>query len=191
MYACGLRVSEVASLKVEDIDSARMLVHVRNAKGGNERIVPLSKQLVDVLRSWWRIRRPRTWLFPAWPGGDGHVSSRTISRAVARAVKAAGIKKRVTPHVLRHSFATHLVEAGTNIRVVQNLLGHARLDTTLIYTPERRAALRSPDDAASGELGRARGDSGRLRRRRRRTFSVYPSALDAAANERADLHESP
>ena len=118
IYACGLRVSEVACLRVEDVDGARMLVHVRNGKGGNERIVPLSAKLLELLRAWWRLRQPRTWLFPG--EGDRHVSTRTIQRALDEATSRAGIKKHVTPHVLRHSFATHLVEAGTNIRIARS-----------------------------------------------------------------------
>lgn len=154
-YACGLRISEIASLRVEDIDSERMLVHIRHAKGDKERIVPLSDKLIEILRSWWRLRRPTTWLFPSEHGGDRHVSTRTVGRAVAVAAQRAGIRKHVTPHVLRHSFATHLVEAGTNIHIVQNLLGHARLDTTRIYTHVSRqviTATKSPLDLLIDKL---------------------------------------
>lgn len=140
VYACGLRVSEAASLRVEDIDGARMLVHVHQVKGNKDRLVPLSPVLLEMLRSWWRVERPKPWLFPGEDRAQ-HVSTRTILRVLAQAARAAGVKKNVTPHVLRHSFATHLVEAGTDIRVVQSLLGHRRLMTTLVYTHIARKTL--------------------------------------------------
>lgn len=147
-YACGLRISEVARLRVEDVDSARMLIHVRQGKGNKDRLVPLAGALLELLRAWWRVFRPTTWLFP---GEDRTrpVTPRTVERAVARGVKAAGIKKHVTAHTLRHSFATHLLEAGTDIRTVQALLGHVRLSTTQVYNHVRRhevTATKSPLD---------------------------------------------
>jgi len=132
-YATGLRVSEVVRLRIEDIDSARMLVHVCG-KGNKERIVMLSSVLLGALRTYRRVHRPpRPWLFPGVkPGRPIH--SKTIQRACRDARRAAGLTKRVTPHALRHCFATHLLEAGTDIRTLQALLGHAQLSTTALYT---------------------------------------------------------
>ncbi len=146
-YATGLRVSEVVRLRIEDIDSARMLVHVCG-KGNKERIVMLSSVLLGALRTYWRVHRPRPWLFPgAKPGRPIH--SKTIQRACRDARRAAGLTKRVTPHTLRHCFATHLLEAGTDIRTLQALLGHAQLSTTALYTHVQRrlvTATKSPLD---------------------------------------------
>ena len=152
-YAGGLRVSEVAVLRVEDIDSARMLIHVRQGKGQKDRIVPLSKVLLESLRGYWRVFRSKEWLFPG-RNPQQPICVHTLQRACKRARKAAGLGKRVTPHTLRHCFATHLLEQGTDIRTVQALLGHATLSTTAIYTHvERRliTATRSPLDLI-GEL---------------------------------------
>lgn len=147
-YACGLRVSEVATLKVGDIDGKRMLVHVRSGKGRKDRLVPLAASLLELLRVWWQVMRPSEWLFPGMKPG-AHVDTRTIQRAVQLAVKNAGIKKKVTPHTLRHCFATHLLEAGTDLRILQSLLGHSRIATTFRYHHVSRAdvtATRSPLD---------------------------------------------
>jgi site-specific recombinase XerD len=147
-YATGLRVSEVTQLRVEDIDSARMLLHVCG-KGDKERIVMLSPVLLGALRSYWRTHRPeRPWLFPGARLGRP-VCKKTIEVACRQARQAAGLTKRATPHTLRHSFATHLLEAGTDLRTVQALLGHARLSTTAIYTHVQRrkvTATQSPLD---------------------------------------------
>jgi site-specific recombinase XerD len=147
-YATGLRLAEVVRLRVEDIDSARMLVHVCG-KGDKERIVMLSTVLLDALRSYWRTHRPaRPWLFPGTKPGQP-ICKKTIQVACRKARTAAGLTKRVTPHALRHSFATHLLEAGTDLRTVQALLGHARLSTTAIYTHVQRrlvTATKSPLD---------------------------------------------
>ncbi|MDH3664510.1 MAG: tyrosine-type recombinase/integrase [Alphaproteobacteria bacterium] len=132
-YGAGLRASEVVNLRVSDIDSERMVIRVEQGKGRRDRYAMLSPQLLDVLRAWWREGRPTTWLFP---GQDPlqPLSARQLNRACHAAVEAAGIKKRVSPHTLRHSFATHLLEQGADIRVIQVLLGHAKLDTTALYT---------------------------------------------------------
>jgi site-specific recombinase XerD len=132
-YGAGLRVSEVASLKVSDIDSKRMMLRVDQGKGRKDRHAMLSPVLLDLLRDWWRIARPTAWLFP---GRDPlqPMSTRQLTRACHAAAVMADIKKRVTPHTLRHSFATHLLEQNVDIRVIQVLLGHARLDTTALYT---------------------------------------------------------
>ena len=147
-YAAGLRVSEVVTLRVEDIDSARMLIHVRQGKGQKDRIVSLSEVLLRSLRAYWREYRPRVWLFPGQKR-DKPICKRTLQGACERADRAAGLKKHVTAHTMRHSFATHLLEAGTDIRTVQALLGHASLSTTAIYAHVQRrlvTATRSPLD---------------------------------------------
>ena len=132
-YGAGLRVSEIAKLKVSDIDSGRMTLRVEQGKGQRDRDVMLSPQLLTILREWWRAARPPVWLFPG-QNPVNPVTERQINRAMQAAAKAAGVSKRVSPHTLRHSFATHLLEQGADIRVIQVLLGHAKLDTTAIYT---------------------------------------------------------
>jgi integrase/recombinase XerD len=140
-YAAGLRVSEVTGLRVGDIDSGRMLIHVVNGKGGKERYVMLSAQLLGILRTYWRLARPTHWLFP---GRDtGRPIEPTVLHAACRSARAAaGIGKKVTVHILRHSFATHLLESGVDIRVIQVLLGHRKLDTTAVYTRVALKAIR-------------------------------------------------
>jgi len=131
-YGAGLRASEVTNLKVRDIDSDRMLIHVERGKGGKDRDVMLSPSLLDLLRAYWREARPQGWLFP----GQSRVepmSPRSLNRAFNSAKAMAGIKKPATLHSLRHSFATHLLEADTDVRVIQVLLGHAKLTTTAQY----------------------------------------------------------
>lgn len=132
-YGAGLRVSEVSALKVSDVDSGRMLLRIEQGKGRKDRHAMLSPQLLELLRDWWRIARPPAWLFP---GQDPlrPLSVRQINRAVQAAARMAEIKKRVTPHTLRHSFATHLLEQDIDIRVIQVLMGHTKLDSTAIYT---------------------------------------------------------
>ena len=132
-YGAGLRVSEVVALKVSDIDSDRMLLRVERGKGGKTRHAMLSPTLLELLRDWWRIGRPRAWLFP---GRDpiNPMTTRQLTRACHAAARKAGLDKRVSPHTLRHSFATHLLEQDIDIRVIQVLMGHAKLDTTALYT---------------------------------------------------------
>jgi integrase/recombinase XerD len=132
-YGAGLRVSEVAALKVSDIDSTRMMLRIEQGKGRKDRFAMLSPQLLDLLRDWWRIARPRVWLFPG-QNPVNPMTTRMLNRACHAAAHMAEIKKRVTPHTLRHSFATHLLEQNIDIRVIQVLLGHAKLDTTALYT---------------------------------------------------------
>ncbi|MEL6830806.1 MAG: tyrosine-type recombinase/integrase [Pseudomonadota bacterium] len=132
-YGGGLRASEVTNLKVRDIDSDRMLIHVERGKGGKDRDVMLAPSLLELLRDYWREARPQGWLFP----GQSRVeplSPRSLNRAFNSAKTMAGIKKPATLHSLRHSFATHLLEADTDVRVIQVLLGHAKLSTTAQYT---------------------------------------------------------
>jgi integrase/recombinase XerD len=132
-YGAGLRVSEVVALKVPDIDSRRMLLRIEQGKGRKDRFAMLSPQLLELLRDWWRIARPQVWLFPG-QNPVNHLTTRQLNRAVHAAAHMAEITKRVTPHTLRHSFATHLLEQSIDIRVIQVLLGHAKLDTTALYT---------------------------------------------------------
>jgi integrase/recombinase XerD len=132
-YGAGLRASEVVSLKISDIDSKRMVIRVEQGKGGKDRYVMLSPRLLDLLRAWCKAGRPQGWLFP----GQNRVNpltTRQFNRACHAAAHMAGIDKRVSPHTLRHSFATHLLEQNIDIRVIQVLLGHAKLDTTALYT---------------------------------------------------------
>ena len=147
-YGAGLRVSEVASLKVDDIDSTRMLIRVEQGKGRKDRNAMLSPQLVALLRLWWRegkrrsVMLPHGWLFPGRSTTDP-ISTRQIHRAIHEAAEAAGIHKRVSPHTLRHSFATHLLEQDVDIRVIQVLLGHSKLDTTALYARVATKTIRS------------------------------------------------
>ncbi len=132
-YSAGLRVSEVAALKVSDIDSSRMVIRVAQGKGGKDRYVMLSPPLLAILRAYWRLAKPAAWLFPG-RDRDRPVSTATLQAACRVAAREAGLDKPVTVNTLRHSFATHLLEAGTDIRIIQVLLGHGRLATTAIYT---------------------------------------------------------
>src|SRR5450755_1317370 len=132
-YGAGLRAAEVISLKISDIDSKRMVIRVEQGKGRKDRYVMLSPHLLELLRGWWRTARPQGWLFP---GQDrvNPLTTRQLNRACHAAAHRAAINKRVSLHTLRHSFATHLLEQNIDIRVIQVLLGHTRLDTTALYT---------------------------------------------------------
>jgi integrase/recombinase XerD len=131
-YSCGLRLKELLGLRVADIDSARMVLHIRHGKGQKQRLVPLSPRLLEVLRAYWRQYRPATWLFPGVKPGlpltDG-----AVQRLCRRTARRAGLTKHITPHTLRHSFATHLLEAGVDLLSVQALLGHSHFNTTARY----------------------------------------------------------
>jgi site-specific recombinase XerD len=131
-YATGLRASEVVGLRICDIDSSRMVIHVVHGKGGKQRYVMLSPTLLGILRAYWKIERPSHWLFPG-RGGAKPLDPSTLNVACAAAVEAAGVSKRATVHALRHAFATHLLEQGTDIRIIQALLGHSQLSTTARY----------------------------------------------------------
>jgi integrase/recombinase XerD len=151
-YAAGLRVSEVVGLHIGDIDSQRMILHIRCAKGGKDRLVPLSALLLQRLRDYWRRYRPQRWLFPGQTP-DSHVSIGQVQRICRQAVRVAGITKKASMHTLRHSFATHLLEAGTDLATLQKLLGHNQLSTTLRYTHIQEPHLqqvRSPLDTLPG-----------------------------------------
>jgi len=132
-YGAGLRVSEVVALKVSDIDSKRMIIRVEQGKGRKDRYVMLSLLLLELLRAWYKAARPQGWLFP---GRDRvqPMTTRQLNRACHAAANMAEISKPVSMHTLRHSFATHLLEQNIDIRVIQVLLGHAKLDTTALYT---------------------------------------------------------
>jgi site-specific recombinase XerD len=140
-YGCGLRVSEVANLKVADIDSSRMLIRIEQGKGRRDRFAMLSPDLLDLLRQWWLVKRPRGWLFPGQQPAQP-ITTRQLNRACHAAADAAKLDKRVSMHTLRHSFATHLLERKTDIRVIQVLLGHRKLDTTAVYTRVALKAIR-------------------------------------------------
>jgi len=141
-YGAGLRVSEVVALKVSDIDSQRMMLRVEQGKGRKDRQAMLSPVLLNLLRDWYRIGRPQGWLFP---GRDpvNPMTTRQLTRACHAAAQMAEITKRVSPHTLRHSFATHLLEQGIDVRVIQVLLGHAKLETTALYTCVATKTLRA------------------------------------------------
>lgn len=132
MYACGLRVSEAARLQVDDVDGKRMVVWVRRGKGDKDRQVPLPSRTLQNLRQYWRERRPpQPWLFPGTPG-KAHIDRSVLDRAIRAARQESGIRKRVSCHTLRHSYATHLLEGGVDLRTIQGLLGHANIKSTIV-----------------------------------------------------------
>lgn len=131
-YAAGLRISEAVCLKTADIDSHRMVIHVDQGKGQKDRYVMLSPTLLEILRTWWRVNKPRHWLFPGDMPGR-HISTFAVGRACQKARQTSGIRKPITPHSLRHGFAVHLLESGTDVRRIQLLLGHRSLATTARY----------------------------------------------------------
>lgn len=131
-YSCGLRLSELLGLKVADIDSPRMVLHVRHGKGKKDRLAPLSSRLLETLRVYWRQCQPRTWLFPGVKP-DTALTDGTVQRICRHTALRAGLRKRVHPHTLRHSFATHLLEAGVDLLSVQAILGHSHFSTTAQY----------------------------------------------------------
>ena len=157
-YAAGLRISEACSLRPADIDSGRGLIHVREGKGRKDREVTLSERLLQQLREYWRITRPQSeWLFPSARSPQKHVPGRTVLKALQRAAKAARLKKKVTLHLLRHTFATHLLESGVDLRTIQLLLGHSSFHSTERYTRVQAEHLRrvtSPFDLLDKPEGR-------------------------------------
>lgn len=149
-YAAGLRVSEIVALEVGDVDSQRMVIRIRQAKGLKDRNVMLSPTLLELLRTYWQRGRPRRFLFPSQT--EKPLATRQVMFACRTTLRRSGLKKQVTVHTLRHSFATHLMEAGVDLRTIQVLLGHRNLKTTAIYTAvsvERIAAVTSPLEALS------------------------------------------
>jgi integrase/recombinase XerD len=159
-YGCGLRASEVVRLKVKHIDSAQKIIRIEQSKGRKDRNVMLSPEMIDLLRQWWKARRgfdahttplQERWLFPGRKPGQP-MTPRQLNRLFHEAADGAGIRKGVSPHTLRHSFATHLLEHGTDIRIIQALLGHDKLDTTARYTRVATgmiASIKSPLDLLS------------------------------------------
>lgn len=152
IYSCGLRLREGSHLQVADIDSGRMFLHI-HGKGGKDRYVPLPDRMLERLREFWKTHRSRPWVFPATtrgpkPGTEIHpLTDSSLQKAFKRAVDAAGISKRAHIHSLRHSYATHLLEAGVNLRIIQENLGHGSARTTQIYThltAEARASMMDP-----------------------------------------------
>jgi len=136
LYGTGMRRAELARLKVSDIDSQRMMIRVDRGKGGRSRDLPLSPVLLETLRDYWRWRKPKTYLFPSrhpQRGPEQPISDKNVWLACQEAARQAGLTKRITPHTLRHSWATHLLEAGTDLRTIQVLLGHGDLETTAQY----------------------------------------------------------
>jgi integrase/recombinase XerD len=170
LYATGLRRAEVCRLKVADIDSERMVIHVREGKGGRDRDVLLSDKLLETLREYWRWMKPTTWLFPGMVNNwraDVPINTKVVWEAVRAAKERAGITKRVSPHTLRHSFATHMLEAGADLRTIQVLLGHAKLADTTVYLHLSRRhlqAVASPLEA----LDLSNSGKAKLSRKRRK-----------------------
>jgi len=153
LYSTAVRRAELCQLKVQDIDSQRMMIRINQGKGGRDREVPLSPKLLETLRVYWRWMRPTTFLFPGTVKGvraDVPISVNTVWLACRQAAQRAGITKRLSPHSLRHSCASHLLEAGADLRTIQVLLGHSRLEHTLIYlhlSPKHLQAIPNPLDA--------------------------------------------
>lgn len=161
-YGAGLRISEAISLCIGDIDSQRMLIRVREGKGKKDRYVGLPKVLLQVLREYWMAARPKDFLFPSRGGaGNGHITPEAVGRACKRAMQVAGIRKNVSPHTLRHSFATHLLEQGADIRTIQLLLGHRNVTTTALYTHVSQSTIqktKSPLDRMNDSKEHPTGD---------------------------------
>lgn len=156
LYGTGMRVSEMLRLQPADIDSKRMVVHLRDTKNRHDRIVPLPPRALEALRAYWKAARPKGPSLFGGRSGDGMMVRNAVNLAVSKAAARAGIKLRVYPHLLRHAFATHLLEVGTDLRTVQILLGHRSLQSTARYThlsEARRATLRSPLDLLGTEEG--------------------------------------
>jgi site-specific recombinase XerD len=146
LYSTGMRNFELRGLQVKDIDSKSMLIHIQHGKGGRDRYVPLSPKLLETLREYWRWMKPKTWLFPGtvhnWRA-DKPITPKVVWDACQFAARRAGIKKRVYAHLLRHSYATHLLEAGADLRTIQLLLGHVRLEHTAVYLHLSRRHLQA------------------------------------------------
>jgi len=146
LYATGIRRAELCHLQVADIDSPRMVIHIRHGKGDRDRDVLLTPKLLETLREYWRWMKPKTWLFPGMINGwraDVPITDKMVWSAVRKAALRAGIEKRVGPHTLRHCFATHMLEAGADLRTIQVLLGHAKLADTAVYLHLSRRHLQA------------------------------------------------
>jgi site-specific recombinase XerD len=152
-YGAGLRASEVVGLKVTDVDSEHMVLRIIDGKGGRDRAAKLSPAMLDELRAHWRAIRPKVWLFPSRMTAADHMSARQFSRIVAETGVRAGLERGARPHMLRHAFATHLLDQGVDVRAIQVLLGHSKLSTTAIYTrvsPKLIQAIDGPLDTLRG-----------------------------------------
>jgi len=165
LYATGVRRAELAHLKIRDIDSQRMVIHIQGGKGRKDRDVMLSPKLLEALREHWRglPRKPSAWLFPGnrWHTGDTPIDTKVVWYACQQAARRAGIQKKVHPHTLRHCFATHLLEAGADLRTIQMLLGHRDLEETTIYlhlSQRHLQATASPLDALKLKDGSPQDD---------------------------------
>jgi integrase/recombinase XerD len=183
-YGCGLRAGEIVRLKVKHIDSARNIIRIEQSKGRKDRNVMLSPEMHDLLRQWWKARPSRhdagisaqeRLLFPSRKNHGKPITTRQLSRLFHAATEAAGIKKRVTLHALRHSFATHLLEHGKDIRVIQALLGHEKLDTTARYTR-----------VATGMIAKIESPLDMLGQRRKKPKTSQPKALQGSKTPSAD-----
>jgi integrase/recombinase XerD len=153
LYSTGIRNAELRHLQVADIDSRRMLIHIRQGKGGRDRFVPLSATLLMTLRAYYRWMRPKTWLFPGTVDGwraDKPITPKVLWEACVLAARRAGLRKRCFPHLVRHSYATHLLESGADLRTIQLLLGHANVRHTVLYlhlSQRHLQAVANPLDA--------------------------------------------
>ena len=169
LYSTGMRNAELRHLQVADIDSRRMLIHIQRGKGGRDRYVPLSATLLDTLRAYYRWMQPKTWLFPGTVAGwraDTPITPKVLWNACVVAAARAGLRRGVCPHLLRHSYATHLLEGGADLRTIQLLLGHVSLRHTILYlhlsqrhlqavaNPLDAMAVSAPDTAARSRLKR-------------------------------------
>jgi integrase/recombinase XerD len=170
LYSTGMRNAELRHLQVRDIDSRRMLIHIQHGKGGRDRYVPLSATLLETLRVYWRWMKPQIWLFPGTIAGwraDTPITPKVVWEACQRAATRAQLQKRVSPHLLRHSYATHLLEAGADLRTIQLLLGHVKLEHTVIYlhlSQRHLQAVANPLDA----MAVSRPDTARRTRLKRK-----------------------
>ena len=180
-YGSGLRIAEAVAVQVGDIDGKRMLIRVSQGKGDRDRYSVISERMLRILREYWKLQRPQKWLFPSHRA-DEHIHPATIRQMCHEACQIAGITKRITPHVLRHSFATHLLENGSDTRVIQVLLGHKRIDTTARYTqvaPRTLGQVQSPFDLAAAAAAPPPAEEP-LKRKRGRPRKTH---LDATAKQ--------
>ncbi len=150
IYACGLRLLEGVQLPVADVDGARMVIHVRHGKGGQDRYVPLPRRTLELLREYWSSHRDPVWMFPGMTPGGGPMCATGVQRAFKAALAESGVHKPASVHTLRHSWATHLLEAGVNLRLIQIYLGHRSPTTTALYTH----LTRKSEDLASEAINR-------------------------------------
>ncbi len=168
LYGTGLRREELCRLKVADVDSQRMVIHVRQGKGHKDRDITLSPRLLEISRAYWKWRKPKIYLFPSYQRRrrEQPITSKTVYYAVREAARRAGIKKKVSPHLLRHSWATHLLERGTDLKTIQMLLGHFDLEATTIYLHLSQRHLQSVNNPIDALPISGLGDKPNLRPRK-------------------------